>query len=343
MIIDSHQHFWKSDPPFDHAWLHEPKHEPICHDYLPNDLKSHLKMCGIDKSVFVQTQHNVEENRWVLKLAEQNDFIAGVVGWPTWHQKNVKSNSANSSSIRNSSASDISLKANRMTTSSFARTSSVAERSQKHKVPFDLLFFTQHLKHAVTLGQSLPELPMVIDHLSKPKIKDRKIDEWKKDLQAAAKFPNIYCKLSGMVTEADWKNWKPADLKPYVDVVLKLVLERCMYGSDWPVCELRRQLRNCIFRTERSLRDHQHGRTNRDLWRYIAAEVLWSEVSNCHAGQLLKPKFPCLSARPKLSTRSKADRTDAETGRRRVRAPISAATPKVSASILSSTRSVCPT
>mgnify|MGYP000872505805 CR=1 FL=1 len=71
MIIDSHQHFWKLDLPFDFAWLREAKHEPICHDYLPEDLKSHLKMCGIDKSVFVQTQHNVEENRWVLKLAEQ--------------------------------------------------------------------------------------------------------------------------------------------------------------------------------------------------------------------------------------------------------------------------------
>ncbi|RLT19265.1 MAG: amidohydrolase, partial [Planctomycetota bacterium] len=82
-------------------------------------------------------------------------------------------------------------------------------------------------------------LPMVIDHLSKPKIKDQKIDDWKKDLQAAAKFPNIYCKLSGMVTEADWENWKPADLKPYVDVAMEAFgPQRCMYGSDWPVCEL---------------------------------------------------------------------------------------------------------
>ena len=81
MIVDSHQHFWKLELPFDYAWLHEWQHAPICRDFLPGDLKPHLKACGIEKSVFVQTQHNLDENRWVLKLAEENDFIAGVVGW----------------------------------------------------------------------------------------------------------------------------------------------------------------------------------------------------------------------------------------------------------------------
>ena len=110
---------------------------------------------------------------------------------------------------------------------------------QKHKVAFDLLFYTQHLKHAATLADMLPELPMVIDHLSKPKIKDGIVAGWRDDLKRAAAHPNVFCKLSGMVTEADWKNWKPSDLKPYVETALESFgPERCMFGSDWPVCEL---------------------------------------------------------------------------------------------------------
>jgi L-fuconolactonase len=106
-------------------------------------------------------------------------------------------------------------------------------------VPFDLLFYVKHLKHAATLAKLLPGLPMVIDHLAKPRIKDRVTEGWIENLKAAAKFPNIHCKLSGMVTEADWKSWKPADLKPYVDAALEAFgPDRCMYGSDWPVCLL---------------------------------------------------------------------------------------------------------
>ena len=110
---------------------------------------------------------------------------------------------------------------------------------EKHGVPFDLLFYVQHLKHATRLGRELPELPMVIDHLSKPKIKAHSIDDWLPQLKSAAQHENIYCKLSGMITEADWEDWKPADLKPYVDAGLELFgPKRCMFGSDWPVCEL---------------------------------------------------------------------------------------------------------
>ena len=110
---------------------------------------------------------------------------------------------------------------------------------EKHRVPFDLLFFVKHLKHAATLAKQLPNLPMVIDHLAKPRIKDQQTEGWIDHLKAAAKFPNVYCKLSGMVTEADWTSWKPADLKPYVQASLEAFgPDRCMYGSDWPVCLL---------------------------------------------------------------------------------------------------------
>jgi L-fuconolactonase len=243
MIIDSHQHYWqldKSAAGFDYEWLNSPQHEPICRDYLPNDLKPHLAATGVDKTVFVQTQHHVEENRWVLGLAEENDFIAGVVGWVDLASEACEDQLAEFKDhpkfvgirhvTQDEPDDDFIIRAE------ILRGLKVLE---KHSVPFDLLFYTKHLHHAVRLARELPELPMVVDHISKPKIKDGIIDGWQQDLRRAAEAPNIFCKLSGMITEADWQNWKPADLKPYVETALDAFgPERCMFGSDWPVCEL---------------------------------------------------------------------------------------------------------
>ena len=110
---------------------------------------------------------------------------------------------------------------------------------EKHDLAYDLLFFVKHIKHAKTVAAKFPNLRLVIDHLAKPVIKNQDMTGWKEDFVAAAKHENVYCKLSGMVTEADWENWKPADLKPYVETALEAYgAERCMFGSDWPVCEL---------------------------------------------------------------------------------------------------------
>jgi L-fuconolactonase len=110
---------------------------------------------------------------------------------------------------------------------------------ERHRVPFDLLFFVRHLRHAATLARKFPQLPLVLDHLAKPMIKARRFDNWEANFREAASYPNVYCKLSGMVTEADWNTWGPADLKPYVEIALDAFGPmRCMFGSDWPVCEL---------------------------------------------------------------------------------------------------------
>ncbi len=240
MIIDAHQHFWNLDLPFEYGWLHEPQHAPICRNFLPDDLKPHLQSAGVDRTVFVQTQHDVEENRWVLKLAETNEFIAGVVGWvdlasPACEDQLMEF-------LGNPKFVGIRHVTQAEPDDDFIVRSDIVSGLrilQKHQVPFDLLFLTQHLQHAATLSGLLPELPMVIDHLSKPKIKNQITEGWAKDLRNAAQYPNVFCKLSGMVTEADWKNWKPADLKPYVETALEAFgPERCMFGSDWPVCEL---------------------------------------------------------------------------------------------------------
>ncbi|HEY8505020.1 MAG TPA: amidohydrolase family protein, partial [Gemmataceae bacterium] len=213
---------------------------PINRDFLPQDLKPLIDAAGIRRTVFVQTQHTVEENRWALKLAGENDWIAGVVGWVDLAGEKCEEQLLEFKDhpkfvgvrhITQDEPDD-----DFIVREDVLRGLKVLE---KHGVPFDLLFYVKHLRHAATLAEKLPDLPMVIDHLSKPEIKLRRTDNWIDHLRAAARHPNVYCKLSGMITEADWQNWKPADLKPYVQAALECFgPDRCMFGSDWPVCLL---------------------------------------------------------------------------------------------------------
>jgi L-fuconolactonase len=239
-MIDAHQHFWQLSQPFDYGWLDEAQHSAIRREYLPADLKPHLDAAGVRQSIFVQTQHNVAENRWALGLAEENDWLAGVVGWVDLASADCEEQLLEFKDhpkfvgIRHITQDE--PDEDFIIRPEILRGLKILE---KHGVPFDLLFYVQHLKHADRLGRELPKLPMVIDHLAKPKIESQSIDDWLPQLKAAAQHENIFCKFSGMITEADWQNWKPADLKPYVNAALELFgPKRCMFGSDWPVCEL---------------------------------------------------------------------------------------------------------
>jgi L-fuconolactonase len=240
--VDAHQHFWRLDQPapFNYAWLDAPQNAPIRRDFLPQHLEPHLQAVGVERSIFVQTQHNLAENRWALELAERNAFIAGVVGWVDLvsdaceqqllefaeHPKFVGVRHV----TQDEPDDDFIVR------DDVLRGLKVLE---KHAVPFDLLFYVKHLRHVSTLAGQLPELPMVIDHLAKPHIKQQRRDDWLPHFKSAAKFANVYCKLSGMITEADWQRWSPADLKLYVQAALELFgPARLMFGSDWPVCEL---------------------------------------------------------------------------------------------------------
>jgi len=239
-VIDAHQHFWQLSQPFDYRWLDTTAHAPIRRDFLPSDLLPLMKANGIDRVVIVQTQHHLDENRWLLGLAARHDFIAGVVGWID---------------LASSACEDqlLEFRAN----PKFVGVRHVVQDEpdddfivrpdvlrglhtlQKHGVPYDLLFYVKHLRHAATLAQRLPELPMVVDHLAKPRVRDHLTDDWRPHFRAAAKFPNVYCKLSGLVTEADWRGWTIDDLRPYVEEALaSFGPSRLMFGSDWPVCEL---------------------------------------------------------------------------------------------------------
>ncbi len=239
MIIDAHHHFWRLGQ-FDTRWLETPEHAPIRRDYEPRDLKPLIDASGVSKTVFVQTQHDLEETRWVLSLADAHDWICGVVGWVdlasdacgqqldelTAHPKFV--------GVRHVTQDE--------PDDDFIIRPDVIQglrELERRAVPFDLLFYVRHLRHAVTLARELPELPMVIDHLSKPHIKAGRLDDWEPQFRAAAACPNLMCKISGMITEADWQAWTVDDLRPYVEIALDAFgPERLMFGSDWPVCEL---------------------------------------------------------------------------------------------------------
>jgi L-fuconolactonase len=240
IMIDAHQHFWQLSQPFNFAWLDAPQHAPIRRDFLPEHLEPLIRNVGVRHSVFLQTQHNVAENHWALGLAERHPFIAGVVGWVDLAspdcERQLLEFRANSKFVGVRHVAQDEPDDDFIVRDDVLRGLRVLE---KHGVPFDLLFYVKHLRHAATLAKELPELPMVLDHLAKPHIKDRRTDDWLPHFRAAAAFPNVCCKLSGMITEADWRSWTVADLKPYVQTALDLFgPDRCMFGSDWPVCEL---------------------------------------------------------------------------------------------------------
>lgn len=240
MTIDAHQHFWQLSQPFNYGWLDAPLMAPIKRDFLPEDLQPLLKASGVDKTVCVQTQHNLDETRWALSLAEEHEFLAGVIGWVDLagpdcerqllelrrHPKFV--------GVRHVTQDE--PDDNFIIREEVLRGLAVLE---KHGVPFDLLFFARHLRHVPALAALLPKLKMVLNHCAKPRIKQGETEPWRHELAAAARFPNVFCKISGLITEADWHIWRIADLKPYVDhAIQSFGPQRCMFGSDWPVCLL---------------------------------------------------------------------------------------------------------
>jgi L-fuconolactonase len=245
--IDAHHHFWQLGQ-FDYSWLDQPQLAPIRRNFLPSDLWPLLQAAGIDQTIVVQTQHNVAENHWALSVADQHDWIAGVVGWldlASPHcEEQLRECRAHPKFVGIRHVTQDEPDENFIVREAVVRGLQVLERLG---VPFDLLFYVEHLRHVPTLAQSLPNLRMVIDHLSKPRIKERLFDDWRRDLHAASRYPNVYCKLSGLITEADWQQWTAADLKPYVQAALDCFgPKRCMFGSDWPVCLLAGSYRQVI-------------------------------------------------------------------------------------------------
>jgi len=238
MIVDSHQHFWEVGR-FDYPWM-SPDVEVLCRDYLPPALASVLNRNGVDKTIVVQASNSLEETRWLLNLAEHHAFIGGVVGW-------VDLRSADIARQLDEFAAHPKFKGVRHLVESEPADDWLTQQNtlngllqlSSRGLSYDLLVHTRHLEHVKTVADECPELHLVIDHLAKPPIARREIDEWAGEIKEIASRPNVWCKLSGLVTEADWANWCVEDLQPYVEKVLEYFgPARLMFGSDWPVCLL---------------------------------------------------------------------------------------------------------
>lgn len=240
LVIDAHQHFWQRSLPFNYNWLTQPALAAINRDFLPADLDPQRRAAGVDATIFVQTQHNLAENDWALRLADENPWLVGVVGWV-----DLQSSECEEQLLRYRQHPKF-VGARHVThdepDDDWIVRPAVLDGLrvlERHGVPFDLLFYAKHLRHAPAVARAVPNATLVIDHLSKPRIKERELDPWAAELRAAAAFPNMYCKLSGLVTEADWANWTVADLWPYFDTALAAFgADRLLFGTDWPVCVL---------------------------------------------------------------------------------------------------------
>lgn len=233
--VDAHQHFWKYDP-VNYRWVSDDMQVIRC-DFLPGHLAEVFAENKVDACVAVQADQTEKETDWLLQLAAEDDFIAGVVGWVDLRSPQVEERLQYYAQFQKLKGFRHILQSEEP--SFMLQPDFLNGISLLHKFGFtyDMLIFPNHLDAALQLVKQFPEQPFVIDHMAKPNIKNGSIDAWKAGMGKLAQLKNVYCKLSGMVTEADWKNWTPDQLRPYIDVVVNSFgIDRIMYGSDWPVC-----------------------------------------------------------------------------------------------------------
>jgi len=238
MRLDSHQHFWKYNPAHQ-VWMTDAM-AVLRRDYLPGELQPILEVIGFDGTIAVQARQMTEETEWLLKLADEHDFIKAVVGWVDLRSPKLREQLERYSKhpklvgvrhVVHDEPDD-----HFMLLPEFRR--SLAQLGE-FGLTYDLLLFPKHLPVAVKLVTEFPDQPFVLDHIAKPGIRECQVSPWKEDLKRLAEFPNVFCKLSGMVTEAKWKQWQPEDFRRYLDLVIESFgTDRVMIGSDWPVCTL---------------------------------------------------------------------------------------------------------
>ena len=238
MRIDSHQHFWIYDPN-QYPWMTD-ELSAIRSNHLPEHLQVEFDRLGIDGSVAVQARQSLDESRWLLKLADESCLIKGVVGWVDLRSENVEDQLAEFAEhpkfvgVRHVVQDE--PDENFMLLPEFIRGIS---KLKSYDLSYDILVFPKQLPAAIELVKQFPDQSFVLDHIAKPLIKDKEISTWDEHIRELAQFSNLNCKVSGMITEANWTNWKTSDFTPYLDVVFEAFGEdRLMYGSDWPVCKL---------------------------------------------------------------------------------------------------------
>jgi L-fuconolactonase len=236
MIVDSHQHFWRYDAQ-EYDWIADDL-AAIRRDFLPADLVREVAAAGVDAVVSVQARQSLAETRWLLDLAEKNAFVAGVVGW-------VPLVSASVADTLAELAANPRLRGVRHVLQGEADPAFAARPDFNRGIAalrglglaYDVLVYERQLPAAIALVDRHPDQVFVVDHVGKPRIRDGVVSPWRERMCELARRPNVFCKLSGMVTEADLRAWTRETLEPYAELVLEAFgPSRVMFGSDWPVC-----------------------------------------------------------------------------------------------------------
>lgn len=252
-IIDSHQHFWTYDPRR-HAWI-EDHMSVLRRDFLPADLQAVFEKFDVEGCIAVQADQSDKENEFLLECATAHKFVKAVVGWVPLNAKSALTKALDKWSqnpwfkgVRHIVQSE---EAGFMLQPSFL---SGIEKLCTYDLTYDILIYPHQLEEAAALVQRFPEMSFVIDHIAKPNIAGGAIAEWSDHIQAIAAHQNVYCKLSGMVTENHWSANTTQEYQPYIDVVFRAFgIDRIMFGSDWPVCLLAASYANVLEIVDRYL------------------------------------------------------------------------------------------
>ncbi|GAB5522806.1 MAG: amidohydrolase family protein [Roseivirga sp.] len=238
MKIDAHQHFWQYDPVRD-SWI-DNSMSVLKRDFMPDDLRRDMESCKTTGSIAVQADQSEQETRFLLKLAAENPSIKAVVGWVDLQADDVAerlehfAQNPRFKGVRHIVQAEADERF--MLRPAFLRG---IQALADYNLTYDILINPNQLGMALELVRQFPNQPFVLDHIAKPLIKDQVFDPWKEQIQELAKYSNVYCKVSGLITEADWHAWKPEDIYPYLDIVFEAFgIDRLMFGSDWPVCQL---------------------------------------------------------------------------------------------------------
>lgn len=238
MVVDSHQHFWITQRE-DYGFL-QPDAGVLYRNYQPNDLRPVIVNRGIDATIAIQAAQTVEETLWLLDLVRDVKFVLGVVGWLNFltpereFLQALRDFQANKKFVGlRPMLQDIPDDQWILQPQVLANLQIVADEG----LPFDILVYPRHLPFVLEAIDRMPHLRAVVDHLAKPPIRIGELEPWASNVAALSCYPDIWCKISGMVTEANWSDWKVSDFVPYVRHVLDAFgPERVMFGSDWPVC-----------------------------------------------------------------------------------------------------------
>jgi L-fucono-1,5-lactonase len=254
--IDAHQHFWRYDP-VEYDWI-DASMAPLRRDFLPADLEPELRAAGFHACVAVQARQSLEETRWLLELADRHPFIAGVVGWADLQAADLQAQLEPFAGRRRLVGLRHVVQAE-PDDRFLLRPEFLRGITALHDfgLAYDILIYPRHLPAAIEFAQRMEGHRLVLDHLAKPEIRGGEIAQWHRQVRDLAACANVMAKLSGLVTEADWHNWTPEEMRPYLDVAFECFgWDRLMIGSDWPVCTVAAD----YGRTMRLVTDYMRGR-----------------------------------------------------------------------------------